>query len=183
MKQVGQNGSKDVTYHISEQNGTTVMKDAISEQVLVPSINQIIVNGTRAISSRGEGTFAWPTAGGYVSSPMGFRWGKMHKGIDIARPSNPTIKAADNGIVVSAGWDNGGYGNMIVIDHQNGFQTIYGHLASISVRAGQSVEKGSSIGIMGQTGDATGVHLHFEVHKNGGLQNRFLISNNKNKGL
>ena len=121
------------------------------------------------IPSRGEGRFAWPTVGGYISSPMGYRWGKMHKGIDIARPSNRTIKAADNGVVVFAGWDSGGYGNKIIIDHRNGFRTLYAHMSSLKVSVGQTVSKGSAIGIMGATGDATGVHLHFEVYKNGGL--------------
>ncbi len=117
------------------------------------------------------GSFAWPTNGGYISSKMGQRWGSLHKGIDIARPSDRTIKAADNGVVVSAGWDDGGYGNKVVIDHQNGFRTVYAHMDSISVSAGQKVEKGSQLGIMGSTGFATGVHLHFEVYKDGSLQN------------
>ena len=108
----------------------------------------------------------WPASGGYVSSKMGYRWGKMHKGIDIARPSNYTIKSADNGVVVSAGYD-GGYGNKVVIDHQNGYRTVYAHLASISVSSGQTVPSGSKIGVMGSTGDSTGIHLHFEVYKNG----------------
>ncbi|MFK4998969.1 M23 family metallopeptidase [Bacillus sp. N9] len=123
------------------------------------------------IPSRGTGSLAWPANGGYISSHMGHRWGKLHKGIDIARPSNYTIKAADNGVVVSAGWDNGGYGNKIVIDHQNGMRTVYAHLDSVGVSAGQTVEKGAAIGVMGSTGHSTGVHLHFEVYKNGKLEN------------
>jgi len=169
-KQQGQNGSRSVTYAISEQNGVTVKKEQSSEQIIQQPINHIVVKGTKAIPSRGEGSFAWPTVGGYVSSQLGYRWGKMHKGIDIARPSDRTIKAADNGVVVSAGWD-GGYGNKVIIDHQNGFRTLYGHMASINVTAGQTISKGSAIGIMGATGDATGVHLHFEVYKNGSLVN------------
>ncbi|WP_312470709.1 M23 family metallopeptidase [Neobacillus sp.] len=169
-KQTGQNGSRSVTYSMTEQNGVTVKKDKSSEQILQQPVNHIVIKGTKAIPSRGEGSFAWPTSGGYVSSQMGYRWNKMHKGIDIARPSNKTIMAADNGIVVSAGWD-GGYGNKVVIDHQNGFRTLYGHMSSLNVKAGQTVSKGSAIGIMGATGDATGVHLHFEVYKNGSLVN------------
>jgi murein DD-endopeptidase MepM/ murein hydrolase activator NlpD len=169
-KQTGQNGSRSVTYSMTEQNGVTVKKDKSSEQILQQPVNHIVIKGTKAIPSRGEGSFAWPTSGGYVSSQMGYRWNKMHKGIDIARPSNKTIKAADNGIVVSAGWD-GGYGNKVVIDHQNGFRTLYGHMSSLNVKAGQTVSKGTAIGIMGATGDATGVHLHFEVYKNGSLVN------------
>lgn len=94
----------------------------------------------------------------------------MHKGIDIAGPSNRTIKAADNGVVVSAGRD-GTYGNKVVVNHNNGMKTIYAHLSSISVKVGQTVEKGSKLGVMGSTGRSTGIHLHFEVYKNGALQN------------
>ncbi|MDN3017815.1 M23 family metallopeptidase [Paenibacillus sp. BSR1-1] len=170
-KQQGQDGYRTVTYFISEQNGTSVKKTQTSEQILQQPVNHIVIKGTKAIPSRGEGSFAWPTVGGYVSSQMGYRWGKMHKGIDIARPSNKTIKAADNGVVVSAGYDNGGYGNKVIIDHKNGFRTLYGHMSSINVKVGQTVSKGTAIGIMGATGDATGVHLHFEVFKNGSLVN------------
>jgi murein DD-endopeptidase MepM/ murein hydrolase activator NlpD len=171
VSQEGQNGLQNVTYHLSEKNGVTVTKDVTKQEVLKQPVNRIEVQGTKVIPSRGEGSFAWPTGGGYISSGMGYRWGKLHKGIDIARPSNPTIKAADNGVVTFAGWDSGGYGNKVIINHQNGFTTLYGHMSSISVRVGQTVTKGQSIGIMGATGDATGVHLHFEVTKNGTLLN------------
>lgn len=170
IKQEGKNGSRAVTYVISEQNGKPVKKTPIKEEILQEPVDHIVVKGTKVIPSRVEGSFAWPTVGGYISSKMGYRWGKMHKGIDIARPSDRTIKAADNGVVVSAGW-NGGYGKKIVIDHQNGFRTVYAHLSSINVRVGQTVPKGTKIGVMGSTGDSTGVHLHFEVYKNGRLQN------------
>lgn len=170
VKQQGQNGIKEVTYVISEQNGQTVAKQTANEKIVKEPVKEVLIKGTKVIPSRGDGNFAWPTNGGYISSQLGYRWGKMHKGIDIARPNNSTIKAADNGVVVSAGWD-GGYGNKIVIDHQNGFRTVYAHLASIDVGVGQTVSKGTKIGVMGSTGDSTGVHLHFEVYKNGSLQN------------
>ncbi|MBU8881262.1 peptidoglycan DD-metalloendopeptidase family protein [Bacillus sp. FJAT-29790] len=169
VKQEGKDGVRSATYHISEQNGQTVKKELVKEEILQQPVKHIVVKGTKVIPSRGEGSFVWPAVGGYISSKVGYRWGKMHKGIDIARPSNRTIKAADNGVVVSAGWANG-FGNKIVIDHQNGYRTIYAHLASIDVSAGQTVSKGSKIGIMGSTGDSTGVHLHFELYKNGSLQ-------------
>ncbi len=171
VTQEGQEGLQSVTYHVSEKNGAAITKDVTKQSVLKQPVNRVVVQGTKVIPSRGEGSFAWPTGGGYVSSQMGYRWGKLHKGIDIARPSNPTIKAADNGVVTFAGWDSGGYGNKVIINHQNGFTTLYGHMSSISVRVGQTVSKGQAIGIMGATGDATGVHLHFEVTKNGALQN------------
>ncbi|MBS4189857.1 M23 family metallopeptidase [Bacillus sp. FJAT-49705] len=170
VKQEGKDGMRAATYRISEQNGTVITKELAKEEVLQPPVKHIILKGTKVIPSRGEGNFIWPTGGGYVSSNVGYRWGRMHKGIDIARPSDRTIKAADNGVVVSAGYD-GSFGNKIVIDHQNGYRTIYAHLSSISVNPGQVVSKGSKIGVMGSTGNSTGVHLHFELYKNGSLQN------------
>jgi len=109
------------------------------------------------------GQFIWPTAGTLAQL---FRW--YHKGIDISNKSAPAILAADAGKVVVAGWpDNIGYGNRVVIDHGNGFQTLYGHLAKIYVVAGQTVKRGDQIGQMGTTGRSTGVHLHFEIRQNG----------------
>jgi murein DD-endopeptidase MepM/ murein hydrolase activator NlpD len=170
VQQEGVDGERSVNYRISTQNGVTTSSEVTSEVVLAEPVSHIVVKGTKVIPSRGTGNLAWPTVGGYISSQQGYRWGKSHKGIDIARPSNRTIKAADNGKVVSAGY-NGGYGNKIVIDHQNGLRTVYAHLETISVSVGQTVSQGSAIGIMGSTGNSTGVHLHFEVYKNGALQN------------
>lgn len=170
IKQEGKNGSREATYKISERNGVVLNKELSDETVLEQPIPHIVIKGTKVIPSRGEGSFAWPAVGGYISSKQGQRWGKLHKGIDIARPSNRTIKAADNGKIKFAGW-SGGYGNKVVIDHQNGYETVYAHLSSITVNVGQSVSKGSQIGVMGSTGNSTGVHLHFEIYKNGNLVN------------
>ncbi len=170
VKQEGKDGSKEVHYKVQKVNGQTVSTDVVEENITEEATDKIIVKGTKVVPSRGSGDLAWPAVGGYISSYVGQRWGAFHKGIDIAGPSNRTIKAADNGTVVSAGWDDGGYGNKIVINHNNGYRTVYAHLASISVKAGQTVEKGSKIGVMGTTGDSTGgIHLHFEVYKNGSL--------------
>lgn len=166
----GQEGLRQVTYKVSESNGTQVKTETITEKVIKEPVDKIVLKGTKVVPSRGTGQFVWPTVGGYISSYQGYRWGKYHKGIDIARPSNRTIKAADNGVVTFAGWD-GSYGNKIIIDHRNGFRTVYAHLASINVGVGQTVPRGSKIGVMGTTGNSTGIHLHFEVYKNGALQN------------
>ncbi|MBS8265388.1 M23 family peptidase [Mesobacillus boroniphilus] len=166
-KQEGQVGMKGVTSSLTEQNGRVIKKEVINEVVLDEPVTEIVIKGTKVVPSRGDGTFVWPTNGGYVSSRQGYRWSRMHKGIDIARPSNYTIKAADNGNVVYAGNKGDGYGNKIIIDHNNGYRTMYAHLASISVNVGQTVSRGSSIGIMGRTGNSTGIHLHFEVYQNG----------------
>lgn len=109
------------------------------------------------------GDFAWPTSG--VIS-QGFRW--YHRAIDIANRESPAILAADSGKVISAGWpDNSGYGNRVIVDHGNGYQTLYAHMAKIYVAAGQTVNRGDQLGIMGTTGRSTGIHVHFEVIRGG----------------
>lgn len=116
---------------------------------------------------KGEGKFIWPTSG-HISQK--FSW--YHKGEDIANPSNPNIVAAATGTVTTAGWNAGGYGNYVVIDHGNGYKTLYGHLLnnSISVKAGQVVNQGQKIGVMGSTGRSTGTHLHFEIRTDAGFK-------------
>jgi murein DD-endopeptidase MepM/ murein hydrolase activator NlpD len=170
ISQKGMDGLESVIYYETMENGNPVSKKISKKVILQQSREQIVIKGMKTAPSNGEGIFSWPADGGYISSQMGYRWGKLHKGIDIARPTSLSIKAADNGVVISAGWD-GNYGNKIVIDHQNGFQTVYAHLSSIQVSVGETVEKGFPIGIMGETGDATGLHLHFEVYKNDILKN------------
>lgn len=121
-------------------------------------------------SQSNSGYLAWPAVGGYISSYVGPRWGREHNGIDIARPSNYNILAAAGGVVTAAGY-TGGFGNRVEIEHSNGLKTLYAHLSSIDVKVGQEVNEGTVIGIMGATGNSTGIHLHFEVYKNGALQN------------
>lgn len=169
VKQKGVNGEKNVQYKVIRKNGEIDKKEKLNEDIIKEPINQIVVKGTKVIPSRGTGEFTWPTIGGYVTSKTGPRWGKLHKGTDIARPTDRSILSADNGTVTFAGWD-GGYGNKIEISHNNGYKTIYAHLNSINVNVGQTVEKGSPIGIMGTTGDSTGVHLHIELYNNGQLK-------------
>ncbi len=170
VKQEGQNGEKLVNYLVSKENGNVIMRETITEEVVKEPVPEIIEKGTKVIPSRGTGSLAWPAVGGYISSKVGYRWGRMHNGIDIARPSNRNILAADNGVVTSARYD-GSFGNKIVINHNNGIITIYAHLSDFSVGVGDIVERGQKIGVMGSTGNSTGLHLHFEVHKNGSMQN------------
>lgn len=177
VKQQGENGEKNVRTITTKENGMTIKTEVTHEETLKEPVKHIVVKGTKVIPSRGSGSLAWPAVGGYISSKMGHRWGKMHKGIDIARPSDRTIKAADNGVIESAGWD-GGYGNKVVINHQNGMKTTYAHLDSISVSVGQTVSRGGKIGVMGTTGQSTGVHLHFEVYQDGKLKDPMQYLNN-----
>ncbi|WP_349410884.1 M23 family metallopeptidase [Pseudalkalibacillus sp. SCS-8] len=171
ISQKGKDGKKSVQYEITSVNGEVTDKNVVAEEVLSEPVTEIKIKGTKVIPSRGTGSFHWPTVGGYISSHKGQRWGRQHKGIDIARPSNRAILAVDNGTVVSAGFNSGGYGNRIIINHNNGFKSVYAHLASMNVSVGQTVKKGQKIGVMGSTGHSTGVHLHFELYKNGALLN------------
>jgi murein DD-endopeptidase MepM/ murein hydrolase activator NlpD len=110
--------------------------------------------------------YIWP-AKGVLTSGYGWRWGRMHKGIDIAAPIGTPIVAAAPGVVVSAGWNSGGYGNLVELQHPDGSVTLYAHNNRILVRRGQEVAQGQQISEMGSTGRSTGPHLHFEVHPNG----------------
>ncbi|WP_285768079.1 M23 family metallopeptidase [Peribacillus sp. SI8-4] len=169
-EQAGKDGIEAFTYNVSETNGKKISETIVKKEITEKAKTEITKKGTKVIPSKGSGTYAWPADGGYISSKQGQRWGKLHKGIDIARPSTRTITAADHGIVESAE-NAGGYGNKITINHNNGYKTVYAHLDSMEVKAGQKIEKGAKIGMMGSTGNSTGVHLHFEVYKNGSLVN------------
>lgn len=113
------------------------------------------------------GSFVWPASGGIS---QGYRF--YHKALDISNRGGGPIVAADSGTVTVAGWpDNQGYGNRVMIDHGNGYVTLYAHMSSISVAAGQRVNRGDMLGQMGSTGRSTGTHLHFEIRAGGVLQN------------
>ena len=110
----------------------------------------------------------WPSTG-VVTSPYGLRWNgsDFHHGLDIANELGTPIVATADGVVDYAGWDSGGYGNMIDINHGNGIMTRYGHASQVVVSTGQAVKRGQVIAYMGSTGFSTGPHVHYEVHVNG----------------
>lgn len=113
------------------------------------------------------GSFVWPATGRITQS---YRF--YHKAIDIANKSGGAVLAADGGTVVGAGWLDGyGYGSRVIIDHGNGFVTLYAHLSAVQVRSGQRVNRGDLIGRMGNSGRSTGTHLHFEIRRGGVLLN------------
>ncbi len=114
----------------------------------------------------GAGAFIWPAPNHFVSG-FDYNPNANHPGVDIDGDLGHAIYAADNGVVVYSGWNNWGYGNMVVINHGNGWQTLYAHLDTYMVSCGQSVFQGSQIGTMGSTGNSTGPHLHFEMMYNG----------------
>lgn len=111
--------------------------------------------------------YIWPSKG-VLTSGYGWRWGRMHKGIDIAAPVGTPILAASDGEVISAGWSSGGYGNLVRIRHFDGSITLYAHNSRILVTRGQRVTQGQQIAAMGSTGYSTGSHLHFEIHPQSG---------------
>jgi len=114
----------------------------------------------------GSGAFSWPSASHTLS---GNDYWSGHLGIDIAGSLGDGVFATDAGVIVFAGWANGGYGYMVMIDHGNGYQTLYAHLSVVNVGCGQSVSTGSYIGAFGSTGNSTGAHLHLEVRYLGGF--------------
>ena len=119
------------------------------------------------------GGWVWPCPGFYyISSYVGPRWGRTHNGLDIAGGSiyGKPIVAARAGTVIDAGWNSGGYGNYVMINHGDGFITIYGHMSSVAAYNGQSVSAGQVIGYVGNSGRSTGPHLHFEVRLNGSVE-------------
>ncbi|MEG4072649.1 peptidoglycan DD-metalloendopeptidase family protein [Microcoleus sp. Pol14C2] len=110
--------------------------------------------------------FIWPSKG-VLTSGYGWRWGRMHKGIDIAGPIGTPIVAASDGVVTYAQWNDGGYGYLVEITHPDGTETVYAHNSRILVQKGQKVAQGEQISEMGSTGFSTGPHLHFEIHPAG----------------
>ena len=108
----------------------------------------------------GSGSFSWPSVYQYLS---GGKFGEGHPGVDFGTPIGSPVYAADSGVVIYAGWTNTGYGNVIVIDHGNGFWTLYGHLSQVSSVCGAAVDQGDRIAMSGNTGNSSGPHLHFEV--------------------
>jgi murein DD-endopeptidase MepM/ murein hydrolase activator NlpD len=116
----------------------------------------------------GTGAFIWP---GPVHKLSGNDYWSGHLGVDIAIGVGTPVVAADSGVVVFSGWTTVGYGNMVMIDHGNGYQTLYAHLTAALVRCGQSVVKGVTVGTGGSTGNSTGPHLHFEIRFMGGFVN------------
>lgn len=133
----------------------------------VPTVPRTYYAQVPAAGTAGTGLFVWPV-GGHIS--QSYTW--YHQAIDIANKEAPGIAVADGGTVIVTGWgDPWAYGNRIIIDHGNGFVTLYAHLSQIYVSLGQKVSKGQVIGKMGSTGRSTGNHLHFEIRDNGALKN------------
>lgn len=173
ITQKGYNGSKHVVADVIKINGREDHRDPISETVTTEPITQVKHVGTASPpSGYGTGNFQRPCSG-TITSRFGYRRSGFHKGIDIANSVGTPIRAADNGKVIFAGWDNTGFGYLVKINHQNGYISYYGHNSRIAVKVGQTVSRGDIVSYMGSTGNSSGPHCHFELYKNGALVNPY----------
>ena len=136
-----------------------VTKEPVLEQVGIGTYAARPDPGVRVLT--GSGQFAWPVDGGWISDPFGSD--RNHKGFDIAAPEGTDIYAAADGVVIAAGWNPGGYGYFVQIDHLDGYQTVYAHMSTVYATVDQQVTRGQLIGAVGTTGNSTGNHCHFEV--------------------
>ena len=174
----GKKGEKEVTYKVVIKNGDTVEKEVLDAKILKKPTTQVVAQGTKRsraimVASRGDGggsgDLVWP-ARGSITSGYGQRWGRAHTGIDIDGDTGDPIYAAASGKVIHVGWYYE-YGKTIIIDHGNGFTTLYAHLSDYDVSEGDEVSASTRIGDMGNTGRSTGSHLHFETMVNGAKKN------------
>ncbi|SDL14215.1 M23 family metallopeptidase [Natronincola ferrireducens] len=162
----GVEGKREIKGYLIKENGVLADREILQEKVLSEPTTRVIAEGTKTRPATvATGTFARPTRG-RITSGFGMRWGRRHEGIDIAAPMGTSITAADAGRVSFAG-SRGSYGNLVIINHENGYQTYYAHCSKLLVKTGDRVFKGQEIAKVGNTGRSTGPHLHFEVRRNG----------------
>ena len=131
-----------------------------------PDAPQYAPNGNQQFDNRHARSWIWPTTGVFTSG-YGWRWGRMHRGIDMANNVGTPIVAARTGRVVFSGWHDGGYGYLVTLQHADGSRSLYAHNSRLMVSNGQDVRQGTVIALMGSTGRSTGPHLHFEIHPSG----------------
>lgn len=170
----GAEGSALVSARITYLNGVEESRDIQSTQQLTAPVTKRVAKGTKERpKTMAKGNFIWPVRG-TITSRYGWRTlfgvSNFHGGLDIAVPYGTSVKAADGGKVITAGWHNS-YGNYIIIDHENGKTTYYAHNSKLLVRVGDRVYQGQVIAKAGSTGNSTGPHCHFEVRVNGQRQN------------
>jgi murein DD-endopeptidase MepM/ murein hydrolase activator NlpD len=165
----GKEGIKKVTSEIVVLNNKRTSEKVVKSEIITPVQNKEIYVGTYNPVILGLSNLNSPSRGS-VSSSFGMRWGKMHKGVDIAANLGTAINVVLAGSVTYAAWEEG-YGNVIKVDHGGGVETTYAHCSVINVKKGEVVKQGEKIGEVGSTGNSTGPHLHFEVRENGEAKN------------
>lgn len=167
VTQTGQNGEFLTRTKVEYVNGEQTNSTVVEETQLSEPVKEVIIRGTKVVSGVGTGNWVWPTTSRNVT--CGYLCYSGHYAIDISASTGQSVYAADNGVVVSASY-NAAYGNVILINHKNGYYTRYAHLNSMNVKAGDIVEAGQLIAGAGNTGNSTGTHLHFEIRTNTGSQ-------------
>lgn len=171
VTQKGVNGKQVATAIITKENGKQVARKNVKIKVLKKMVKKVVVKGTKKRPKTAPtGKFIMPVSGYTLSSTFGYRWGRMHEGVDLACATGTPIHAADGGTIVRAGWYSG-YGKCVEISHGNGYLTRYGHCSKILVKTGQKVYQGQTIALVGNTGNSYGSHCHFEVRINGSARN------------
>ena len=156
-------------------NGLSDPRELRVGQVLtIPGAYRGASIGTASVhrysGERASRQFSWPVQQGVVSSGFGIRNGAMHSGVDIAAPAGTPVYAADSGVVIFSGTLHG-YGNTVIIRHDDGYATVYGHHERNLVSEGAHVARGQEIGVIGRTGHTTGANLHFEVRRDNVAEN------------
>ncbi len=164
-------GVRTVVRQIKKQDGEVLSEEILSDTVTIEPVCALLSVGTKPKPPGiGSGEFCLPLSEISVSSPFGTRGAKMHEGIDLAAMEGTPIFAADSGTVTFSGVCEG-YGNLIILDHQNGYSTYYAHCSVLYAATGATPQKGEVIAEVGSTGKSTGPHLHFEIRKENIPQN------------
>lgn len=167
VKSNGEKGKKEQYIETTYVNNEKKDSEVISENVILESKSKIVYKGTKNPINSNTPFLMSPTRGGIITSNFGERWGKHHNGIDIAGNTGDPVIAAFDGVVKSTFFERDGYGNVVILEHEDGLETRYAHMSKIEVKEGERVKKGDRVGKVGSTGRSTGPHLHFELRVNG----------------
>ena len=159
----GKVGLKRQVKEITYENDTLVNTKVVKEEIVKEGISKKVYRGTKNPYNYGVAFLNKPTRGGLMTSGYGERWNSFHKGIDIAGNTGDDVLVSMDGEVIYAQYNEGGYGNLIMVKHEDNMVTYYGHLSEFYVKLGDKVKKGDIIGAIGSTGFSTGPHLHFEL--------------------
>ena len=163
----GEDGKKEVYKEVVYEGLAKVEETVLNENILVEPVDTVVHKGVKNPYYDGVTFLSRPVEGGYISSYYGEeRVNSYHKGLDIAKNLGEDIIASFDGKVIFAGYNDGGYGNLVIVQHSDDMKTYYAHLSEIYVSPNQEVKKGEIIGAVGSTGYGTGPHLHFELRIN-----------------
>jgi len=172
-KRKGVYGTQEVVAKVKRNNGEEISREVLSTKKLTDPVSQIVVKGTKKAPPRqGTGTWAYPIKNYRISSKYGWRWGRMHNGVDFAASKGTKIYATDGGTVTFAGY-KGSFGYMVIINHGGNYESYYAHCSKLLVKKGDKVFQGQNIALVGNTGRSTGPHLHFEIRYLGNPKNPF----------